>query len=56
MSLKRLLTFLVIAFLLFFMVQAPAEAARVVKTAGESLGEVLGSLANGFTRFLKSMF
>jgi hypothetical protein len=55
MSLKRLLTFLVVGLLLFFMVQEPAEAARVVKAAGEGLGDVLGSLAKGFTRFLESM-
>jgi hypothetical protein len=56
MSLKRLLTFLLVGFFLFFMVQAPADAARVVQTAGEGLGDVLSSLAHGFTKFLRSMF
>lgn len=56
MSLKRVMTFLILAFLLFFLVQEPVEAARVVRTAGESLGRTLSVLAEGLTRFLSSLF
>ena len=47
--------FLLMAFLVFFLVQAPAEAARLVKTTGENAGEWFSTAADSFTRFLKSL-
>ncbi|MDQ3986904.1 MAG: hypothetical protein M3280_10475 [Actinomycetota bacterium] len=55
MSLKRLLLFLLIAFLVFFLVQAPGEAAKLVKSTGETAGEWFETAAQAFTRFLKSL-
>ena len=47
--------FLVLAFFVFFMVQAPGEAARLVKTTGESAGEWFSSAGEAFTKFLKTL-
>jgi hypothetical protein len=55
MNLKRLLLFLLIGFLLFFLVQAPHEAARLVQSTGESAGEWFSAAAHAFTRFLKTL-
>jgi amino acid permease len=55
MSFKRLLFFLLIGFLVFFLVQAPGEAARLVKVTGENAGEWFESAANAFTKFLTSL-
>lgn len=55
MSLKRLLTFGLIAFALFFLVQSPAEAARLVKVTGESAGEWFESVAGSLSKFVKTL-
>ncbi len=55
MNLKRLLWFLLIGFLVFFLIQAPQEAARLVQSTGESAGEWFTTAAQAFTRFLKSL-
>ena len=55
MSLKRLLTFGAIAFAVFFVVQSPAEAARLVKVTGESAGEWFGEFADSFAKFVKTL-
>ena len=45
MSLKKVLTWLVIAFALFYVILAPEASARMVRTAGEALGDAAQSLA-----------
>ena len=55
MNLKRLLWFLLLGFLVFFLVQAPGEAARLVKSTGENAGEWFSTAAEAFTKFLKSL-
>ncbi len=55
MRLKRLLWYLAIAFVIFFMIEAPAEAARVVKTTGETATEWLGAAATSLSTFVKSL-
>jgi hypothetical protein len=55
MSLKRILGLLTIAFLLFFVVQSPAEAAEVVKVTGETLGDWLAAIAQSLSKFIKSL-
>ena len=55
MNLKRLLLYLLMGFFVFFLVQAPGEAARLVKTTGESAGEWFSTAAEAFTKFLKSL-
>ncbi len=47
--------YLLIAFLVFFLVQEPGEAARLVKQTGENAGELFSEAATAFTKFLKSL-
>ncbi len=55
MNLKRLLFLLLMGFLIFFLVQAPGEAARLVKSTGENAGDWFTTAAEAFTKFLKSL-
>ena len=55
MNLKRLLLLLGVAFAVFFVVEAPGEAARLVKATGESLGEWLSAAATAFSKFFRSL-
>jgi hypothetical protein len=55
MNLKRLAWLALLAFAVFFVVQSPAEAARVVKMTGETLGEWLGATADSLVKFIKSL-
>jgi hypothetical protein len=45
MSVKKILTWLVIAFALFYVIQAPESSARMVRSAGHALGDAAQSLA-----------
>ena len=56
MSFKRIAGLLLVGFFIFFIVQSPVEAARVVRTAGESVGDVLGASATAFADFLSRLF
>ncbi len=56
MNVKKIVGLLLVGFFIFFMIQSPAEAADVVKTAGQSLGDILGAMANAFSDFLSSLF
>jgi cell shape-determining protein MreC len=55
MNLKRLMSLAVVAFLIFFIVQSPNEAARVIKVTGETMGSWLSEIADSLTRFLSSL-
>lgn len=55
MRLKKLLTFGVIAFGVFFLISSPAEAARLVKVTGENAGEWFQTVAASLTKFLKTL-
>ena len=55
MNLKRLLFLLLMGFFVFFLVQAPGEAARPVKSTGENAGDWFTTAAEAFTKFLKSL-
>jgi hypothetical protein len=55
MSLRKLLWLLFFAFVVFFVVQSPAQAAEVVKTTGETLGDWLGTVAEALSKFVKSL-
>ncbi len=44
-SLKKVLTWLVVAFALFYVIQAPEASAQLVRTAGQALGDAASSLA-----------
>ncbi len=45
MNLKKVLTWLVIAFVLFYVIQAPESSAELVRNAGQALGDAATSLA-----------
>ena len=45
MSLKKVLTWLVVAFVIFYVIQAPEASAQIVRNAGQALGDAAQSLA-----------
>ncbi|MGY1637745.1 hypothetical protein ACI78V_13955 [Geodermatophilus sp. SYSU D00742] len=45
MNLKKVLTWLVVAFVVFYVIQAPENSAEIVRTAGQALGDAASSLA-----------
>lgn len=45
MNLKKILTWLVVAFVVFYVIQAPEASAQLVRTAGHALGDAAQSLA-----------
>jgi hypothetical protein len=51
MNLKKVLTWLVVAFVVFYVIQAPEDSAALVRNAGEALGDAAQSLA-AFVRSL----
>ena len=55
MRFKKLLTFGLIAFGLFFLIQSPTEAARLVKVTGESAGEWFQTAAQSLSKFVKTL-
>ncbi len=44
-TLKKILTWLVVAFVVFYIIQAPEASAQLVKSAGNALGDAAQSLA-----------
>ena len=46
MNLKKVITWLVVAFVVFYVIQAPEKSAEIVKSAGETLGDAASSLAD----------
>jgi hypothetical protein len=44
-NLKKVLTWLVVAFVLFYVIQAPESAAEIVRSVGQFLGDAASSLA-----------
>ena len=55
MSLKRLLWFGAIAFVIFFILSSPTEAGHLVRSTGESAGEWLTHAAHSLSKFLQSL-
>ena len=45
MNLKKILTWLVVAFVVFYVIQAPESSAQLVRNAGQALGDAASSLA-----------
>ena len=45
MNLKKVVTWLVVAFVVFYVIQAPEQSAQFVKNAGEALGNAASSFA-----------
>ncbi|MGH2756578.1 MAG: hypothetical protein ACRDI3_02185 [Actinomycetota bacterium] len=55
MRIKKLLLLGLIAFAVFFVIQSPADAARLVKVTGESAGDWLEEAANALSKFLRTL-
>ncbi|WP_166509540.1 hypothetical protein [Blastococcus sp. TF02-8] len=45
MNLKKVLTWVVVAFVLFYVIQQPEASAQLVRNAGEALGSAASSLS-----------
>jgi len=45
-NLKKVVAWLVVAFVLFFIIQAPEQSAEIVRNAGDALGDAASSLAD----------
>ncbi|MCU1607501.1 MAG: uncharacterized protein JWP46_3966 [Modestobacter sp.] len=45
MTLKKVLTWLVVAFVVFYVIKAPESSAAIVRNAGQALGDAASSLA-----------
>ena len=45
-NLKKVITWLIVAFVVFYVIQAPEKSAEIVKSAGETLGDAASSLAD----------
>jgi large-conductance mechanosensitive channel len=45
-NLKKIVAWLVVAFVVFYVIQAPEQSAQIVKNAGEALGDAASSLAD----------
>ena len=45
MNLKKVVTWLVVAFVVFYVIQAPEQSAQLVRSAGQALGDAASSLA-----------
>jgi large-conductance mechanosensitive channel len=44
-NLKKVVAWLVVAFVLFFVIQAPQQSAELVRSAGEAIGNAATQLA-----------
>jgi hypothetical protein len=50
-NLKKVVTWLIVAFVVFYVIQAPDSSAQMVRNAGHALGDAASSLAS----FVKSL-
>ena len=46
MSLKKVVAWLVVAFVIFYVIQYPEASAEMVRSAGHALGEAASSMAS----------
>jgi hypothetical protein len=44
-NLKKIVTWLIVAFIVFYVIQAPEASAQIVRNAGHALGKAASSLA-----------
>jgi hypothetical protein len=44
-TLKKVLTWLAVAFIVFYVIKAPESSANIVRSAGQALGDAASSLA-----------
>lgn len=46
MNLKKVVTWMVVAFVVWYVIQAPEQSAQIVRNAGEALGNAATSFAD----------
>jgi large-conductance mechanosensitive channel len=46
LSLKKVVAWLIVAFVVFYVIQAPEQSAQIVKNAGNALGDAASSFAD----------
>ena len=51
MNLKKVVAWLIVAFVVFYVIQAPEQSAQIVRNAGEAIGNA----ANSFAAFIGSL-
>lgn len=51
-NLKKVVTWLIVAFVVFYVIRAPDQSAQIVKNAGHALGDAASSLS----AFIGSLF
>ena len=51
MNLKKVIAWLVVAFVVFYVIQAPESSAQIVK----NIGQALGNAASSFAAFIGSL-
>ncbi len=54
-SLKRVMLLLLVAFALFFVIEAPGEAASIVKVTADGAGDLFTTAAHSLSKFVKSL-
>ena len=52
---RKYLWYLFLALLVFFLIQSPREAAKLVEITGENAGELFGAAAQSLNKFLRSL-
>jgi hypothetical protein len=55
MKVRKWAFYVLIAFVIVFVVQQPEEAAKLVKTTGETAGEWFSAASNAFVKFVRSL-
>ena len=45
MNLKKVVTWLAVAFIIFYVIQAPEQSAALIRNAGQAMGDAASSLA-----------
>lgn len=55
MTVKKVVFYLLIAFMLMFLIKSPGEAAKVVQALGENAGEWFSTASSAFSKFLSTL-
>jgi hypothetical protein len=55
MSIKRVMVLLLVGFAVFFVIEAPGEAATIVKVTADSAGDLFSAAAHSLSKFVKSL-
>ena len=56
MNLRKMMSLLLLAFAVFFVVQFPVDAAQIVRGTFDGARDLLGGAAESFSTFLQQLF